>query len=75
MKDEFEVEYLNELDTEIFDEYFYKHLLSNVVKLIKEKSKIDDKTCACLETSGVYLQPWRVLVIDKWRENLAIAER
>ena len=52
MKDEFEVEYLNELDTEIFDEYFYKHLLSNVVKLIKEKSKIDDKTCACLDTSG-----------------------
>ena len=49
MKDDFEVEYLNELDIEIFDEYFYKHLLSNVVKLIKEKSKIEDKACACLE--------------------------
>ena len=57
MKDEFEVEYLNELDTEIFDEYFYKHLLSNVVKLIKERSKIDDKTCACLDTSVANLQP------------------
>ena len=57
MKDEFEVEYLNELDIEIFDEYFYKHLLSNVVKLIKEKSKIDDKACACLDTSVANLQP------------------
>lgn len=65
MKDEFEVEYLNELDTEIFDEYFYKHLLSNVVKLIKERSKIDDKTCACLDTSITNLQPWRVLVLNK----------
>ena len=57
MKDEFEVEYLNELDIEIFDEYFYKHLLSNVVKLIKERSKIDDKTYACLDTSVANLQP------------------
>ena len=57
MKDKFEVEYLNALDTEIFDEYFYKHLLSNVVKLIKEKSKIGDKTCACLDTSITNLQP------------------
>ena len=43
MKDEFEVEYLNELDIEIFDEYFYKHLLSNVVKLIKEKEEAKNK--------------------------------
>ena len=37
--------------------YFYKHLLSNVVKLIKERSKIDNKTCACLNTSVANLQP------------------
>lgn len=52
MKDKFEVVFINKFDPNIFDEYFYKHLLSNVVNLIKKKeanNKNDGRTCACLE--------------------------
>lgn len=50
MKDKFEVVFVNEFDPKIFDEYFYKRLLSNVVNLIKKKeenNKNDGRTCAC----------------------------
>lgn len=52
MKDKFEVVFINEFDPNIFDEYFYKRLLSNVVNLIKKKeenNKNDGRTCACFE--------------------------
>ena len=52
MEDKFEVAFLNELDTKIFDGYFYKHLLKNVVALKeKQEEKIENgySTCACLE--------------------------
>ena len=50
MKDKFEVIFLNEFDSNIFDEYFYKHLLSKIVNLIKakeEQTQNGSKTCAC----------------------------
>lgn len=52
MKDKFEVVFINEFDPNIFDEYFFKRLLSNVVNLMKkkeEKLQNDCRTCACLE--------------------------
>ena len=39
MKDKLKVVFVNKFDINVFDEYFYKYLLNNVVKLIKEKNK------------------------------------
>ncbi len=41
------VEFLNELDTNVFDGYFYKQILNNVVNLIKLQNNC--RTCTCLE--------------------------
>ena len=60
MKDKLKIESINELDIEIFDEYFYKQTLKNVVNLIKkknEKNKNECETCACLEQVKQDLQP------------------
>lgn len=35
MKESFEVVFLNELEIDIFDEYFYKNLLNSIVNLLK----------------------------------------
>lgn len=54
MKESFEVEFLNKLDVNIFDEYFYKNLLNGIVNLLQKKStkrKNEIMTCACLDTS------------------------
>ena len=50
MKDKFDVVFLNEFDVNVFDEFFYKHLLNNVVNLIKKKDGQEKNvilTCAC----------------------------
>ena len=52
MKESFEVVFLNKLDVNIFDEYFYKNLLNSIVNLLQNKStKAENEimTCACLE--------------------------
>ncbi len=54
MKESFEVVFLNELNVNIFDEYFYKNLLNSIVNLLQKKStKVENEimTCACLDTS------------------------
>lgn len=52
MKESLEVVFLNELNVNIFDEYFYKNLLNSIVNLLQKKSiKVENEimTCACLE--------------------------
>ena len=52
MKKKLKVKFMNEFDVNIFDEYFYKHMLNNVVSLLQkkeEKSQNGCRTCACLE--------------------------
>ena len=52
MKESLEVIFLNELDVNIFDEYFYKNLLNGIVNLLQKKltkRKNEIMTCACLE--------------------------
>ena len=52
MKKKLKVKFMNEFDVNVFDEYFYKHMLNNVVSLLqkkKEKLQIECRTCACLE--------------------------
>ena len=54
MKESFEVVFLNELDVNIFDEYFYRNLLNSIVNLLQNKSiKRENEiiTCPCLDTS------------------------
>lgn len=56
MEDKFEVAFLNELDTKIFDDYFYQCLLKNIVALTeKQEEKIENgcSTCACLEQVNI----------------------
>ena len=52
MKESLEVVFLNELDVDIFDEYFYKSLLNSIVNLLQQKSikrENEIMTCPCLE--------------------------
>ena len=52
MKKKLKVKFVNEFDVNIFDEYFYKQMLNNVVCLLQKKEgKFQNgcKTCACLE--------------------------
>ena len=54
MKESLEVVFLNELDVNIFVEYFYKNLLNSIVNLLQKKSikrENEIMTCPCLDTS------------------------
>lgn len=54
MKESLEVVFFNELDVDIFDEYFYKNLLNSIVNLLQKKSikrENEIMTCPCLDTS------------------------
>ena len=47
---EIEVVFKNELDIQIFDYEFYKKL-DNITQVKAQKQKIENRTCACLDTS------------------------
>ena len=50
MKDKLKVIFVNKFDINVFDEYFYKYLLNNVVSILQKKEeKLQNGilTCAC----------------------------
>ena len=48
----FKVAFKNQIDLEVFSKDFFQILLDNVIKLKEHKeNQIDNRTCACLDTS------------------------